>query len=140
MLGTASIESEAFGDLKRGSKVRRVTWKLQSATTGGDGATVGSVEAAVSQNYSGYLKRVSIYPNRGAQPTDSFNVHIYDISASRDLNYGSIDLLASAGEGLTNSRPTLLLSSTPPLVGGKLVVEGNSMGDAKKTWVIAHIE
>ena len=134
MIGTASIDYEMLSrGVYSGKSVRKITYTIASSAS-------GEVESNPSSPILGRLERVTIHPNKVAKPTDAWDVYLYDISASRDLNYGSVDLLASAGENVTNTHSVQLVLSNPPLVAGEICLSAKNMGNAKKAQVIVYIE
>ena len=138
MAGTASIEQKTIArGGPKGTNVHRITWKCLSSSGGGTG---GSVDSAQVNDICGNLKRVVVFPDKGAVPTDSFDTYIYDVTGSRGLSYASHDLLASAGENLTNSRPTQLISTSSPLVAGNLMAVVRNAGVSKRLQIIAYFE
>ena len=116
----------------KGVNVHRVTYELTSNAS-------GFASADAITNVCGKVKRVMVYPDGTDTPTDNFDIYLYD-STAEDAGYDNQDLLAAAGENLTNAAPTQIISTAPQLVAGDIELVGTNMGDSKKASVILYIE
>lgn len=136
MAGTASIEYETISrGTYSGKSIQRIKWTLTGSIAG------GSVDAAATDLVSGRLSRVSFHPSRNPRPDDAWDVYLWDDTAEVSKAYGSIDLLASAGENRSDLNATQVVSSSPPLVAGKIHLVTRNMGiNGKKAKVIAYLE
>ncbi len=138
MAGTASIEYEVFSrGVYSGSNRQRIIYTLLSSSGGGTG---GSVDASPTKEVLGEIGRVTIHPNKTAKPTDNWDLYLFDGTASQNLGYGSVDLLASAGENMTDDHSIQLVSTNDPLIAGRIRLVARNMGVAKKAQVIVYLK
>ena len=127
MIGTVTkVESSI-------SVTKKITFDITSNST-------GAAESDELKNVHGTLYRIDVFPAATPDiPTDLFDIHLWDTNLSA-TTYGSLDLLASAGEDLTNSVPTMITPTSPPLIAGDCTLRIDGMGNANKVYIAMYIE